>query len=232
MVKSGLRAIDDVLFKGLGCPPGSFLELYGESQSGKTALALSFCSQELERGGQVGWVATEQNLTNANLRWAGLQKRSLTIARQSPHYGGLLLATALVEWGARLVVIDSLTALMEGERPLFEVLAGGLPTLKEAARRKGAVVVWTNQVRNSLRRVQTPSGLSAITLKSVDARIKLVTTEGLYRGGLQRGVRIAFTVVKNGTDMTTWGQCGRFNLLWEGGVRDVQLRKVDVQVNE
>lgn len=224
MYRSGLQVLDRVLLGGQGCPPGSLVEIYGET--GKTSLALQFCKQALEEGHEVGWVGTEQSLNLRNLAWAGiaLPEENFLIARQSPSYSGITLARALLLYGAKVVVIDSLTALLGDplDQPLFQVLSQGLPQLKRLAREQGALVIGTSQTRRAFRHTEVPAGWTPSLVKLMDARVQLWAGEGLYRGGEPRGARLHFCLTKNGPRPRDWGRNGRFNLLWGQGLRDLR----------
>ncbi len=225
--RSGIGALDNALSTGEGCPPG-LLEIYGGESSGKTGLALWFCREALNQGLPVAWISTEQHLTHLNLRWAGITpSERLIVGQQDLNYSGVVLALAALQYGARVVVIDSFSSLLgtEGEQPLFQVLSWGLPLLRGAAREQEALVIGTNQIRRAPRGPLYSTGSGPALQKLIDTRIHLEVGEGLYRSGEQVGARIRFSLPKNGKDLKSWGREGRFNLYWQGGLQDLRNRK-------
>jgi RecA/RadA recombinase len=233
MFRSGLKALDQALFDGNGVPPGSLVELCGATDSAKTALALWFCRQAQEEPeAVVGWVCVESNIARRNLVWAGVDPDGVLLGRQTLARPGLRIATEMVENGCRLVVIDSIAALMDGEieRPLTQVLSAGLYPLKDAAVRHGAVVVLTNQERAiPPKRVTSHAGSCPALNRLVDYQIRLEAGQGIYRGGKQEGVRVYFKVVKNGPDPDNWGKTGRFACHWEQGLKDIKQYKGETE---
>jgi len=225
MFRSGLTALDQVFDTGAGIPPGSMVELYGPTDSSKTGLALWYCRTLLEEPDRaVGWVCTETNLTSQNLRWAGVDPERLVVVRQYPGLPGLEAARELVLGGCDLVVVDSVAALIgRNEETLLSTLGEGLGPLKQAVQETGAVVIFTNQERSQggYGRVSS-AGVSVALLRSLDYRVHLQTGDGLYRGGVQRGIRVYFHLTQNGKDTANWGRGGRFSCYWVEGLKDLQ----------
>lgn len=224
MYHTGIEALDQALFDG-GIPPGSLVEIYGATDCGKTALALWTCrTAQRETDALVGWVCAETNLGADNLRWAGVDLDGLVIARQTEAMPGLTAAKIMVEEGVNVVVVDSIAALLGDEPGLYlaATLGRGLPALREAAQQHGAVVLLTNQERSvGLGHVTSHAGAGRLLYRMLDAQIHLRSGAGLFRGGVQRGMRIHFTLVKNGEETERWGRVGKFNCYWQAGLKDL-----------
>ena len=224
MIRSGLTALDTALKGGLVTP--CLVELYGASDSGKTALALWYVRVAQEDPETVcGWVCAEQNLRPANLEWAEVDSSRLAVVRQTPSLPGLEAAVQLIESGCSLVVVDSIAALIgEGiDSPLHLVLGNGLEKVRIAARAHNAGVLLTNQERGlemSRKRTQCGSGFALV--RDMDYRIGLRPGEGIYRAGIQRGYRVHFEVTKPSDLFTT----GRFNLHVDRGLYDLRGTQV------
>lgn len=223
-VLSGLVALDNVL--GGGVPEGSLIEISGTTDSCKTALALWYCRTfQKEEQAPVMWICTEANLNLHNIRWAGLDLEGIIIGRQTPQVSALEIARIGIEEGVKLVVIDSISALIAGTpvTPLSNAIGKGLPVLSRTAVENDAVVILTNQERTlpGSHAVYT-TGNGRTLNRLLDVRVKLRRGENLYRGGVQVGTRINFSIQKNGEDASNWGYIGKFTCLWQGGLRDLK----------
>lgn len=231
-ILSGLIALDNAL--GGGVPEGSLVEISGTTDSCKTALALWYCKTYQEKIREpVMWVCTEANLNLHNINWANLDLADLIIGWQTPEISALDIARMAVEEGIKLVVIDSVSALISGTpmTPLNNVIGARMPALYRAVTENDAIVLLTNQERTlpGTRAVYT-TGNGRTLNRLLDVRVKLNRGENLYRGGIQVGTRINFSVQKNGEDISTWGYIGKFTCLWQGGLKDlknVQKEEVD-----
>lgn len=218
---SGLPDLDRKLRPETGIPPGSLLEIHGPPGEGKTSLALRWVKQHYQER-VCAWVATETELSLPTLQWAGVDPQQLLLTRQTADLGGLELAKALIEEGAALVVVDSVSALLGGslERPLAQLLLPGLFRLKQTAREKGALVILTNQERRD-GGVTYVTGSSPGLNRLLDYRIRVWSGEGLYHHGHQIGVRQYFSLVQNGPQFRDWGTLGRYRLYWREGLRNI-----------
>jgi RecA/RadA recombinase len=225
MFTSGLRALDDTLFAGQGCQAGTLIELSGNQDSGKTALALWFCRTLQQTSvDPIGWICAETNITKRNLEWAGVSPE-VVLVRQTSAMPGLTAAQHLIQEGCKLVVLDSIAALIDADHttPLSQVISADLYRVKCLAIEQGALVILTNQERSRPPgRITSRAGVCPALTRLIDCQIKLQSGQGLYRGGIQVGVRIYFRLVKNGPDFSNWGKDGRFNISYETGLRDMK----------
>lgn len=229
MFRSGLIALDDALFAGTGCPPGSLIEIHGNEDSGKTSLALWFCRTYQEQTQlSVAWVSTEMILRKRNLRWAGVDPENTLIINQSLDMPGLMALQHCLAEGIKVVVLDSIAALIDQdlETPLAQVLSAQLYKVKELAQKGEALVIFTNQERTRLPgQGMTRSGASPALNRLVDCQIRLQSGQGLYRGGIQEGMRVYFRITKNGSDFSQWNRAGRFNVVYNTGLKDVRRKE-------
>lgn len=226
MLLSGIKSLDDALFSGAGIPPGSLLEIHGHSDSGKNSVALRFCKNVSEEADKyVAWVSAEANITIKHLKWAGINTTNFFVARQHPALPGLELARELVLSGCSLVVVDSVSALIDetSELPLASVVGKGLLPLKVALQQTGAIGILLNQDRSLVPgKSLTHSGSCPALVKLVDCRIRLSRGAGIYRGHSLEGMRVHFSLAKNGPDIKDWGREGRFSCYWKTGLKDVK----------
>lgn len=228
---SGLKALDNSLFGGEGIPPGTLVELYGAQDSGKTALALWFC-RTLQNQAEVpiGWVCAEANINQRNMVWAGVDPESVVVVRQTMAMPGMKALQLLIEEGCKLVVLDSIAALIDEDstRPLNQVISADLYRVKCLAIDHEALVILTNQERHRPPgRALGRSGSCPALNRLTDCQIRLESGQGLYRGGVQEGTRIYFKIAKNGPDISQWDQAGRFNLYYTAGLKDMRNREVE-----
>ena len=205
--------------------PGSILQIYGEPDAGKTALALWYCRWWLgDPEAFCAWLPNEKRLEPVNLAWAGIDPTQVLVAPQSPDLPGLEAATALVEQGCPLVVIDSVAGLLDPEgRGLELVLSAGLYPLKRALRKQGGLAIFCNQERQMPgTRVTQPCGNSVALLHAVDYNLRLFSGINLVREGQPIGKRIHFQLFKNGAQPVQPDWTGRYNLFYEHGLRDLK----------
>lgn len=231
MFHTGLTALDGALTDN-GFLPGSIVEISGTPDSCKSALALWCCrtAQHADHDLFAGWVSTEAPLTAVNAIWAGIDPYRMVVARQETGYAGLDLATDLVQAGCQVVVVDSIAGI-QGETAdglYYQVLSRGLSRLSAALIQTGAVAILTNQERQIIGGNSTRHAASCRALtRLVDVHIRLKTGAGLYRGGVKRGMRVQFTLVKNGPDPAEWGRSGRFLCYWDRGLVDAPRPHVE-----
>lgn len=235
MLVSGIKALDDCLFEGHGIPPGSLIEIYGHSDSGKNSLALTFCREFLAQNispqeeHYAGWVCAETHLSLTQIQWAQIDWTHLIVAKQHPLVPGLEMARELVDAGCGLVVVDSISALISEkvEEPLQKVIGTSLPLLKASLVREGAIGILLNQDRSLMPgRASQHSGACPVLVKLVDCRIRLSSGAGLYRGPSLEGMRIHFSLAKNGPNLSRWGAEGKFSCYWRTGLKDVRGYKL------
>jgi hypothetical protein len=240
MLLSGIKALDDCIFEGHGIPPGSLIEIYGHSDSGKNSLALTLCREFLAKNFYPGeeqyaaWVCAETNLSMTQIQWAKIDWTNLLVAKQHPLAPALELAREYVDAGCGLVVVDSVSALISSsvDEPLSKVIGTGLPLLKASLQREGAVGILLNQDRALMPGRSTQhSGSCPVLVKLVDCRIRLASGAGLYRGPSLEGIRIHFKLAKNGSNLSRWGAEGKFSCYWRGGLKDVRGYRLKEEVD-
>jgi RecA/RadA recombinase len=225
MFKTGLQALDKALFDGEGVPPGTLIELYGTQDSGKTALALWFCRSFQEISDEpVGWICAETNISTRNMVWAGVDPHMLVV-RQSFAMPGLQAAQLLLQEGCKLIVLDSIAALVTevSTTPLTQLISADLYKVKCLAIEQNALVILTNQERSRPPgRATSRAGACPALNRLIDCQIRLETGQGLYRGGIQVGIRIHFKITKNGSNFDNWDRTGRLNISYDTGLKDLR----------
>lgn len=229
MFKTGLQILDRALFDGEGIPAGSLVELSGTQDSGKTALALWFCrTLQGSSDNTIGWVCAETNINKRNFVWAGVDPNLLVIVRQTFAMPGLKAAQLLLQEGCKLVVIDSIAALVDGQSdtPLTHLISSELYKVKCLAIENEALVVLTNQERaRPPGKTSTRAGSCPALNRLLDCQIRLQSGQSTYRGGIQTGIRIYFKITKNGPDFNNWDRVGRFNINYDTGLRDLRTKE-------
>lgn len=231
MFRTGLLALDTSLFGGTGLPSGTVIEIHGTQDSGKTALALAFCKQfQDESNDPVGWVCAETNISKRNFDWAGVDSTGVVTVRQTFDMPGLIAIQLLMLEGCKLVVLDSISALIGSttDIALTKLLSAELYKIKCVAAETNSLVILINQERNiPMGRVTTRTGTCPALNRLTDCQIKLISGQGLYRGGVQEGIRIYFKVIKNGPNFSDWNKVGRFNISYKDGLKNSRIRETE-----
>ncbi len=162
--------------------------------------------------------------------WAGVDPENAIVITQSPDMPGLMAAQHSLREGCKVVVIDSIAALIDGtmDTPLCQVLSADLYKVKCLALENEALVILTNQERSRVPgKGITRTGVCSALNRLIDCQIRLQPGQGLYRGGIQEGVRVYFQVTKNGNDFSNWDKRGRFNIVYKSGLRDMRVKEVE-----
>ena len=112
----GVMDIDGMLGKGGGIPRGTLVEFCGESQSGKTWLAMKHAVEYQQRGLSVAFLNIENTFNEERAQAIGIDTRGEKFLLVEDVGSGDVWAdviTAIVDSGEyALVIIDSITALI------------------------------------------------------------------------------------------------------------------------
>lgn len=228
---SGLRDLDLSLSGGEGLPGGEILGIYGESGVGKTGLALWFARTYLQRHPEqwIGWISTEAPLTLDQLQWAGIDPQDVLLGEQQPGMNALALATELIHEGCPLVVVDSLAAVTHEQQSHRGAVGGGLVPLKRAASQRGALVIYTNQIRHIMQsRAHYPVAIGRLQQRMTDVMIHLKEGPGLYYHERRDGHRVLYALDKGGASEEQVPRSGRYSLYWSRGLQDVPTRRREI----
>ena len=229
MFRSGLKILDEATNGGI--QPGSIVEIYGEPDCGKTALALWYCKQYLSNTENLaGWLLSEQPSAISQFKWASIDPSSVIVKSPSVQ-NPLDIAGFLVEEGVNLVVIDGIASIVNKDmEEVDKILSASLPSLKEKIKATNSLLVLCNQSRTVLGSNQIkPASSCAPLLKLVDYRIKLTPGATLIskaKGVVDSsvGMRVRFDIYRMNNKAVSIS--GKFNLLWAGGLRDIRDLKV------
>ena len=177
---TGIFQLDGLL--GGGLIPGS-CEIYGGDAAGKTTICLSVMREADRKGFPTALIYTEGIPDTGWIEVAGPRQCAIV----TPYFAeaGLDAAYSALAHGAKVVVIDSLTALepideqhlQVGTRipsAQFNLVKGGMRALRSKARELGSLVLVTNQLRTPLKDlVKRPtSALGKAIHRSCDVRIR------------------------------------------------------------
>lgn len=177
---TGIDPIDKILGDGGGIPDGTLAEFCGDSQTGKTHVALSTIAKKQEMGRRCAFLNVENSFYEPRASSLGVQVRNPDLFElyqdidTAEKWGDLLCY--LVETGDYgVIVVDSITALMPkveydkslGDAPKFGVHATYVGRLAKKllglCASTGTIVILINQFRTGAGAVQntyvkTPTG--------------------------------------------------------------------------
>lgn len=155
-LSTGLLPIDFILAGGW--PKGRICQVYGETSSGKTSLALATVAATQQKGLACGYIDMEHTLDPAWAIKLGVDIDNLIISQPNCGEEALEVAADLIEEGTALVVVDSVPALvteqeLKGEvtdssiapqaRMLSQYLRRMIPVISD----REAVLLFINQKR-------------------------------------------------------------------------------------
>lgn len=158
---SGDMGIDEAL--GGGWPKGRFVELFGPESGGKTTLALTAIAnhQKAFPDEDCGLIDTEFTFDEVYAANLGVNTKYLIVHQPDSGEQALNILKLLLQQGLKCIVVDSVAALVtknELEGDIGDVhmgeqarlMSGALRQLAAEAGRNGAIVIWTNQVRDKI----------------------------------------------------------------------------------
>lgn len=148
----------------LGCgglPCGRVVEIFGPEAGGKTTLALHAIASAQEMGKTVSFVDMEHSLSPTYAAALGVDMENLIISQPDTGDDAMSLLKILVENGVSLIVLDSVAALVskaELEKGICDANIGiqarmmsqGLRQLVPSVAKAGAILLFTNQVRDKI----------------------------------------------------------------------------------
>jgi len=212
-MSSGSLSLDASIGIG-GFPKGRFTEIAGAEGTGKTTLALTTSMKEIENGGKVLYIDTENMLsyyTIEQMLGKELDKNKLILLQPELAEQALMIAEKGITSGEfTLIVIDTVAALApeeEKSKEFDEFTMGQLPRLMAKFFRRDAsdvkvanvAVLLLNQIRDKIGSYmggyQTPGGHAIKHYASV--RVALTKGTEIKQGEDKIGINSKFVIKKN-----------------------------------
>jgi recombination protein RecA len=210
---SGSLSLDASIGIG-GFPKGRFTEIAGAEGTGKTTLALTTSMKEIENGGRVLYIDTENMLsyfTIESILGKHVDQSKLILLQPELAEQALMIAEKGITSGEfTLIVIDTVAALApqeEKEKEFDEFTMGQLPRLMAKFFRRDAsdvkvanvAVLLLNQVRDKIGSYmggyETPGGHAIKHYASV--RVFLTKGTEIKQGDDKIGINSRFVIKKN-----------------------------------
>lgn len=200
---------------------GRIYEIFGPEGSGKTTLTLHLIAQAQAKGGVAAFIDVEHALDPVYARSIGVKDDELIISQPDSGEQALVVAEDAITKGADVVVIDSVAALvpqaeLEGQIGDSHIglqarlMSQALRKLTGLVSRKGAILIFTNQIRMKIGVVfgspETTSGGNALKFyASVRIDVRSHRLDKIVLGGAKKkdaiseeeGGLILVKVVKN-----------------------------------
>ncbi len=159
---TGGVAIDKIL--GGGYPEGRIIEIFGPASSGKTTIcyhAIAECQKKYPND-WCGFVDSEQSFDPLYAEAIGVNVGELVTAQPDTGTDAFGMVQGMIEAGAKLIVIDSVAAMMPKEEAEEEdyghnsigaqarMMSKGLRKLTAIAGKHKCTLIFTNQIRNKI----------------------------------------------------------------------------------
>lgn len=144
-----------------GIPLGRITEIFGSFSSGKTTLTLQIMAQAQKMGMVCAYIDMEHSLDAKYAEALGVDMSSVLITQPVDGDTAMKLTRALLQSGVRLIVIDSIPALVasqEYEKEITDSHVGlqarmlnqGVRQISPLVNRAGASVIFINQIREKI----------------------------------------------------------------------------------
>ena len=206
---SGRDDLDIALGGGYG--EGKIIEIYAESGSGKTGLALEGAKVIQESGGKVAFIDMEHALNTDYCEQVGVNIDDLYVAQ--PAYGEMAFETirALINSGEiDLIIVDSVASMvpkaeLEGESGQAfialqaRMMSQGMKLITGAANSAGCTVIFINQLRKTIVMygpTETTSGGKALKFYATQ-RLEIKNRGKIKEGDQVIGFKQEINIVKN-----------------------------------
>jgi len=210
-ISTGALTLDLAL--GGGLPKGRIVEIYGDTGSAKTSLALHAIAESQKNGDKVAFIDTEYALDPTYAKAIGVDVDEMFISQPSSAEESLEILIKLVESNMfGIVVVDSVAALvpraeLEGEVGdshmglIARMMSQTMRKLTAILGKSKCVVIFINQERALIAtggygpRLTTTGGNALKFYASI--RIDATRIQTLKKGNDEYGIRIKAKVVKN-----------------------------------
>ncbi len=190
-----------------GFPPG-VSEFFGEDASGKSTICLSVMREASIRGLPTALVFTEGIPDASYIKSAGPVECGVSVPVHAE--GGIESAISFIRHGAKVVVIDTATGLnpsrerdlLVGDRIPYEqknIVYDGAEILREEATKRGALVLFVNQIRTNLGSIAPGprSSLHSVLHQFCKVRVRVRRDKTRTEFGKLAYIRSEFKVVKS-----------------------------------
>lgn len=159
---TGSISLDKII--GGGYPEGRMIEIFGPASSGKTTLcyhALAECQKKYPDD-WCGFVDSEQSFDPIYAEAVGVNVGELMTAQPDTGTDAFGMVQGMIEAGAKMIVIDSVAAMMPKEEAEEEdyahnsigaqarMMSKGLRKLTAIAGKHKCTLIFTNQLRNKI----------------------------------------------------------------------------------
>lgn len=229
VLPTGVIALDLALGTG-GLPLGEIIEIYGQTSSGKTTLALHTTAEAQALGLNCLYLDLEGGITLTYARRCGVSPEKTLFG--SPEHGedALELAYLALKGGSvRLVVLDTVAALCPRRhhshpaatpagRELNELLIPALRRLKRICREQQASLICLNQLRSRLKKgyghPETSPGGMVLKIQAA-VRIRLDRMPAPNQAEHSSGERILARIQKNQRGVN---HSAFFNIVYNMGI--------------
>jgi recombination protein RecA len=200
---------------GGGLPEGRIIELYGPESSGKSTVCLHTIAeaQRCYPEVPVAIVDVEYSFDPIYAANIGVDVPNLMVSQPTNGTEALNILVDLIEQGVKLVIVDSVAALLPQEEDdagledkqmgvHARMMSRGLRKINAAAGRHGTTIIFTNQVREKIGVVYgnpetTPGGRALRFYASVRVRL---SQSGTIKEGTEKVAQvIKASVTKNKT---------------------------------
>ena len=158
---SGSVELDDAL--GGGYPESRFIEVYGDMSSGKSTITYHAIAEFQKKypDADVALIDVEYSLDMDYLRKLGVNLEYLIICQPESGDQALNVARSLVNNGVKLIVVDSVAALVPAAELAGEIGDAGvgqqarlmsqtMRILNTESGKRGCTIIWTNQIRDKI----------------------------------------------------------------------------------
>ena len=159
---SGSIALDKIL--GGGYPEGRMIEIFGGASSGKTTLCYHALAEAQRKypDDWCGFVDSEQSFDPQYAESIGVNVGELVTAQPDTGTDAFGMVQGMIEAGAKLIVIDSVAAMMPKEEAEEEdyahnsvgaqarMMSKGLRKLTAIAGKHKCTLIFTNQLRSKI----------------------------------------------------------------------------------
>lgn len=207
---TGSIALDKALGVG-GLPSGRIVEIYGPEASGKTTLCLHTIASAQAKNHVCGFIDAEHALDPDYAANLGVQLDRLILHQPDHGEQGLQVVETLADRGARVIVVDSVAALvpkaeLEGDMGASlpgaqaRLMSQAMRKLSGLASRKGVMILFINQIRYKIGVTfgspETTSGGNALKFYA-SIRLDIRRIGAIKVGDEVSGNRTRVKVIKN-----------------------------------
>lgn len=231
-LSSGLFGIDYI--SGGGYPIGEITEVFGDSGSGKTAIALKSIATAQKQGKSCAFIDMDRAFPMILAKNTGVDTSSLLVFRPDSAEDAFDIMSTLIRTDAlSLIVLDSVASLLPKEDldhavskqkgALPKILQEKLPDFISLVKTTKTAVLFLNQTRERVSRTgATTSSLGGKMLKYyAELRIETTCGELLKQNGNVIGQSMNCTAIKNLSVFP--GRSASFDVFHSSGADDVRF---------